>query len=179
MQARFYEPGGLAASQSQLYIADTNNHAIRIADLTTHLVKTLDIVLPSAEPVNQPPVFASRLERLPEQHVHLGEASIYLHLKLPEGHQLTSGQASQLTWTMMDAVTGQLQNQGSINFTNLEPNFTLTVPAGRSKVAINLTIYYCDETEGLCLMARCTLELSLYADPITQEHTITISLVIS
>ena len=179
MQARFYEPGGLAASQGQLYIADTNNHAIRIADVTTHLVKTLDIALPSAEPVNKPPVFAGRLERLPEQRVQPGEVSVYLHLKLQEGHQLTSGQASQLTWTMVDDVSGQLQNQGSISFTNLEPNFTLAVPAGRSMIAINLTIYYCDESDGLCLMERYTLELPLCADPTTQEHTITIPLAIS
>lgn len=178
-QARFYEPGGLAASQGQLYIADTNNHAIRIADVATHLVKTLDIVLPSAELVNKPPVLAGRLDRLPEQQVHSGEASVYLHLKLPEGHKLTKGQASQLTWKMVDVVSGQQKYQGSINFTDFEPNFTLTVPSGRSKIAINLTIYYCDEIDGLCLMERCSLELPLCADPMTQEHTITVPLAIS
>ncbi|MBV8487567.1 MAG: redoxin domain-containing protein, partial [Planctomycetaceae bacterium] len=40
---RFYQPGGLSASGSSLYVADTNNHKIRVIDLQTHAVKTLDL----------------------------------------------------------------------------------------------------------------------------------------
>lgn len=42
-QARFYEPGGLSVAGNNLYIADTNNHSIRVADLTTGRVTTLKI----------------------------------------------------------------------------------------------------------------------------------------
>lgn len=42
-EAQFYEPGGLSAAGGKLYIADTNNHAIRVADLQTAQVATLDI----------------------------------------------------------------------------------------------------------------------------------------
>jgi streptogramin lyase len=38
---RFSEPSGLSAVGSQLYIADTNNHAIRRVDLNTLIVTTL------------------------------------------------------------------------------------------------------------------------------------------
>ncbi|MCL4867462.1 MAG: redoxin domain-containing protein [Anaerolineae bacterium] len=41
--AQFDEPGGLTAARGRLYIADSNNHAIRTADLQTGQVKTLDI----------------------------------------------------------------------------------------------------------------------------------------
>jgi DNA-binding beta-propeller fold protein YncE len=41
--ARFSEPSGLAAAGGRLYIADTNNHAVRIADLTTGVVTTLEL----------------------------------------------------------------------------------------------------------------------------------------
>ncbi|MCW8132084.1 MAG: redoxin domain-containing protein [Planctomycetota bacterium] len=40
---RFYEPGGLAVLNGKLYIADTNNHAIRVVDLKTKQVSTLEI----------------------------------------------------------------------------------------------------------------------------------------
>lgn len=43
---RFFEPGGLALLNGKLYIADTNNHAIRAVDLKTKQVSTLDIKLP-------------------------------------------------------------------------------------------------------------------------------------
>ncbi len=39
----FYEPGGVAVGGGRLYIADTNNHAIRIVDLATKQTLTLEI----------------------------------------------------------------------------------------------------------------------------------------
>src|SRR2546428_917121 len=39
----FYEPGGLAVAGEKLYVADTNNHAIRVVDLKTKETKTLPI----------------------------------------------------------------------------------------------------------------------------------------
>ncbi|GHO52240.1 thioredoxin-like domain-containing protein [Ktedonobacter robiniae] len=42
-QAQFNEPGGLAITGNTLYIADTNNHAIRLIDMTTRNIATLDI----------------------------------------------------------------------------------------------------------------------------------------
>lgn len=41
--ARFFEPAGLGIAGGALYIADTNNHAIRRADLATGEVETVDI----------------------------------------------------------------------------------------------------------------------------------------
>lgn len=41
--AQFCEPGGLSAANGNLYIADTNNHVIRILDLATNIVSTLEL----------------------------------------------------------------------------------------------------------------------------------------
>ena len=41
--AQFHEPAGLSVARGKLYIADTNNHAIRVADLGTQEVSTLEI----------------------------------------------------------------------------------------------------------------------------------------
>ncbi len=38
-----YEPSDVKIYQDKLYIADTNNHLIRVYDLTTNILKTLDI----------------------------------------------------------------------------------------------------------------------------------------
>ena len=42
-QAEFHEPGGLDVANGTLYIADTNNHAIRVADLGSQQVSTLNL----------------------------------------------------------------------------------------------------------------------------------------
>lgn len=42
-EAQFNEPGGLAAAEGKLYVADTNNNAIRVIDLTMGKVETLEV----------------------------------------------------------------------------------------------------------------------------------------
>ena len=41
--AQFYEPGGLSVAAGRLYVADTNNHAVRVADLESQEVTTLEL----------------------------------------------------------------------------------------------------------------------------------------
>jgi hypothetical protein len=45
-EAQFSEPGGVAAAGGVLYVADTNNHAIRLCDLARGVVETLPISQP-------------------------------------------------------------------------------------------------------------------------------------
>jgi hypothetical protein len=40
---RFNEPGGLAIVGNKLFVADTNNHAIRVVDLKSRVTKTLEL----------------------------------------------------------------------------------------------------------------------------------------
>ena len=42
-QAQFFEPSGISFANGKMYIADTNNHAIRVADIETGEVSTLQI----------------------------------------------------------------------------------------------------------------------------------------
>ena len=41
--ATFYEPGGLTATSNALFVADTNNHAIRRVSLDDGQVRTIDV----------------------------------------------------------------------------------------------------------------------------------------
>jgi sugar lactone lactonase YvrE len=41
--ARFYEPGGICATAGRLFVADTNDHAIRVIDLNAGAVTTLTL----------------------------------------------------------------------------------------------------------------------------------------
>jgi sugar lactone lactonase YvrE len=42
--AELHEPGGLSVANGKLYVADTNNHAIRVVDLESWEVSTLEFV---------------------------------------------------------------------------------------------------------------------------------------
>jgi DNA-binding beta-propeller fold protein YncE len=43
MEAAFNEPAGIAFAGNQLYVADTNNHAVRVVDLEAGEVRTLHL----------------------------------------------------------------------------------------------------------------------------------------
>ena len=43
LEAAFNEPAGLACADRQIYVADTNSHAIRVIDLDTDQVSTLEL----------------------------------------------------------------------------------------------------------------------------------------
>ncbi len=45
-KARFSEPSGLSVGSDRIWVADTNNHVIRILDLTNHSVATLELAGP-------------------------------------------------------------------------------------------------------------------------------------
>jgi sugar lactone lactonase YvrE len=43
LAAQFYEPSGLSLAAGQLFVADTNNHAVRVVDLASGAVRTLPL----------------------------------------------------------------------------------------------------------------------------------------
>lgn len=152
-QAEFFEPEGLAIDGDKLYIADTNNHLIRVADLTHKTVCTL--TLSNLEHL-QSPSFDSRPGlQLDPLTVSAGEVNLTLNIELPEGYKLNP--AAPLT-------VRQRQNGDSTlhTFENTQtPTLTLTVTTDQV-ITIDVTVYYCQaEEERLCLIDDAHLILPL------------------
>jgi thiol-disulfide isomerase/thioredoxin len=88
---RFDEPGGLSLAGNTLYVADTNNHAVRAIDVRTKAVRTLalDGVAPP-NPPKRPPTFPNALAiQAPAVKVRPGqEFGLEVALSLPEGYKL-------------------------------------------------------------------------------------------
>ena len=81
-----YEPAGLSIDEDILYIADTNNQAIRTYDLASGRLKTLEI-----SPVREGlPFFTERMD-LPVVRLAHGQSQIVLSLTLPKNHMFTEG----------------------------------------------------------------------------------------
>src|SRR3989339_613815 len=92
-EPRFYEPGGLSFANNKLYVADTNNHAIRVVDMKTKEVSTLQIKGLKTEvskDMSQSaiPPFA-RLIELPLKTLKAdSEIQLTLNIQLPKGYHL-------------------------------------------------------------------------------------------
>ncbi len=83
--AEFREPAGLAAADGKLFVADTNNHLVRVVDLAGRAVSKLPIA--GLRPPEPPPPSAklpawAAAERLPPTAVRPIEGAIRLHVEL-------------------------------------------------------------------------------------------------
>ncbi|XP_069835856.1 NHL repeat-containing protein 2 [Dendropsophus ebraccatus] len=166
----FNEPGGLCAAEDGrlLYVADTNNHQIKVLDLETKMVSVLPVfsaesadVVDSALPlrINNPKLPKSTPNvRLAPLSVSPGRTLHYsLDLKLPAGAKLTEGAPS--FWFLFTEghdwlLTGQ-KTYGEIGTltkpSQIEVTLPLQFPSADPELRVGVCVYYC--TEGtLCMM---------------------------
>src|SRR5437763_7865299 len=97
-QPSFYEPGGLAVARGRLYVADTNNHAVRVVDIATKQTVTLVIrgLQPPAQSTDANAAEADgdagpnaeALKLAPQQLAASGDAALVVDVALPAGYHL-------------------------------------------------------------------------------------------
>lgn len=88
----FDEPGGLSVAGQELYVADTNNHKIRVVDLATKAVRTLATDSIPAPAVKTPPTFVNAaVVDTPTVKAAPGKAfTLEIPLTLPKGYELNA-----------------------------------------------------------------------------------------
>ncbi len=152
-EAQFDEPTGLSYANGKLYVADTNNHAIRVVDVETGSVSTLELtglsklVHNSASPTV-----------LEEQTVTSGTATIRVNVALPSHHQLNSATSSGVTLRAGETVLPAVLTGGGTEF-------SIDVVEAEM-LRIDAVIYYCSEgRDNVCLYHAETLELPLRVGP--------------
>jgi len=88
----FYEPGGLTVAGDKLFVADTNNHAIRMVDLRTKATQTLKIrgLLPPEKKEETSGEFAPNQDQINTdlQKIRTGDGQLLVSLQLPSGFHL-------------------------------------------------------------------------------------------
>jgi DNA-binding beta-propeller fold protein YncE/peroxiredoxin len=158
--AAFDEPSGLSIAFGKLYIADTNNHAIRVADLKTRRVETLQIKgLEKLRPRARAAAFAGEVIELPAQEIEPGDGTLDLQLELPKGYKLNALAPSSLKV----ASEGKSVSLGG-NSTFRNPQFPLSAPIktveGDGTIKVDFVIYYCEsEKESLCYFKEARINI--------------------
>jgi thiol-disulfide isomerase/thioredoxin len=160
---QFYEPGGLSIAGSELYVADTNNHKIRVVDLKTRAVRTLalaGITAPKQAP--RPPSFpnativdVSSAEAAPGDSVKL-EVS----LSLARGLKLNE-EGSMLYLVEAAGKSGLLSEKVRPDGERIKPasSFTIDVPLARAAadgtsidLRVSVLSLVCRETSSVCFI---------------------------
>jgi DNA-binding beta-propeller fold protein YncE len=151
--AAFDEPGGLSIAGMKAYIADTNNHLVRVLSLASGEVTTLTLsnlgVLGDGDGV------AIKVE-IPAQTVAPGATNLRVRIVSPDGYHLNSQGPSRLSLTSSNAGVLEL-GEDEITWQSDEANIELPIPVigaeGTATVNGSASVYYCREgEEALCFV---------------------------
>jgi thiol-disulfide isomerase/thioredoxin len=162
--AAFDEPGGLAYADGKLYVADTNNQAIRVIDLAAKTVSTVQFPNPEALQIGDEITVVGGSQgvevTLPEQTVAAGTGEILLNVALPEGYKLNPNIPFIAEWSS-DAEAVQIAEADrlqSIPAPDMPLHVPVTLSAGQASLTGDLTIYYCEAVnESLCFIDQVTV----------------------
>jgi thiol-disulfide isomerase/thioredoxin len=156
----FYEPGGLSVAGDKLYVADTNNHAIRVLDLKTKETKTLQIkgLLPPA--TNQSAATAEVAPNAEEikvapQKLRAGDAAVVIDVNLPAGHHLNPTAPQRYSVTIES--NGESMKNAPIDVSKTAKGLSLPIRipigigAGSATARASFTFVYCrEDNTGVC-----------------------------
>ncbi|HKC62679.1 MAG TPA: thioredoxin-like domain-containing protein [Pyrinomonadaceae bacterium] len=164
--AAFYEPGGLSVANGKLYVADTNNHAIRVVDLKTKETTTLNIkgLQPpdtSSSATSKTDV-APNLEEIklaPQKLSAQSSAALLIDVSLPEGYHLNSSAPQRYKISVESGPEHiALDNESKTSAVRVAKDLQLPLriplhvgDAGSSALRIQLTLFYCrEDNTGTC-----------------------------
>jgi DNA-binding beta-propeller fold protein YncE len=160
----FYEPGGLDFAGGKLYVADTNNHAIRIIDIETMQVSTL--VLKGIErfsPAAGDENFAGTVVESDPVEIQAGAGSIVLNIQLPDGYKVNEDAPSSFFWQEEGGVV-EFPEDANISIAGAELPYRIEVDfrAGSGTLISDVNLIYCEaEKESLCLIEQLRFEVPI------------------
>jgi DNA-binding beta-propeller fold protein YncE len=168
--ASFYEPGGLALAHDKLYVADTNNHAIRVVDLKTKQTSTLRIngLTPPAKNVQalETAVGPNAEEiKAPAQRLRSGaNASLQIDVELPAGYHLNP-LAPQRYKISVEGSKSLTIDDKSASRAAKDLKLPLRIPlnitaVGSATVRAQITLFYCrEDNTGTCRIRTLVWQL--------------------
>ncbi|HEX8183924.1 MAG TPA: hypothetical protein VF747_04215, partial [Blastocatellia bacterium] len=166
-RATFDEPGGVSVAFGKLYVADTNNHAIRVVDLKTKRVETLQLKgLEKLRPQARSKEFMGDVVELPAQSIEPGDATLTLQLDLPRGYKLNAQAPSALSLASPQKQVVSFASGAEQTFRN--PHFPINVPIkvaeGEATIKADFLIYYCESAkESLCYFKEARMSIPVKA----------------
>lgn len=178
--ATFYEPAGISLANEKLYVADTNNHAIRVIDLKTKTVSTLKIEGLTPPKAEESEIVEPNLNiiKVPLQTISTkSENSLIVNLKFPQGYHLNQNAPNRYEITTQKSGIIKIANDKQ-KFANVPLNISFTtLKKGETVLRAKFNVYYCREDDtGVCLIKTLQWEIPIkITDKKTGENKIELS----
>ncbi|XP_006162826.1 NHL repeat-containing protein 2 isoform X1 [Tupaia chinensis] len=195
-ESTFNEPGGLCIAENGrlLYVADTNNHQIKVMDLETKVISVLPIFRLENAVVDGPHLVEKQktLPKLPKSAPSIPLAPVAarpgqtlqfkLRLDLPSGTKLTEGVPS--CWFITAEgnewlLQGQIPS-GDIENISSQPTISLQIPGNclslEAVISISVFLYYCSADSSACMMKAALFSQPLQITDTQHNHIAPIEL---
>jgi DNA-binding beta-propeller fold protein YncE len=185
--ASFYEPAGLTVANGTLYVADTNNHAIRVVDLKTKQTKTLNIKglqPPASQPDNSELATGPNAAeiKLPSQTLRLGHGALMVNVDLPPGYHLNAAAPQRYRVSVEEGIKqvgleseshlGVIGHESVVSRSLKNPTLPLRIPmrvfeSGKASLRLQFTVFYCREDNT----GTCRIKTLIWQIPIELVNT--------
>ncbi|HLL75861.1 MAG TPA: thioredoxin-like domain-containing protein [Pyrinomonadaceae bacterium] len=161
----FYEPGGLSYAGGKLYVADTNNHAVRVVDVATGQTSTLRLagLKPPAPAAESSAADAEALPaggketKLAPQRLALGASdALVVEVALPAGYHLNENAPHSVRASVERGGLALEGGKATLARSSKDLRLPLRLPlqaraAGPAELRVRLSVYYCrEDNTGTC-----------------------------
>ncbi len=170
----FYEPGGLSIANGKLYVADTNNHAVRMVDLKAKKTSTLNIrglqpptlnagadsaateSGPNAEEIklaSQPLRAASNVAVVVQVELPAG---YHLNPAAPQRYRISVESGLKQIGLVSPSELGAIGHDRNVSRSLKNLQLPLRIPIstfepGKAELLVQLTLFYCrEDNTGTC-----------------------------
>lgn len=169
-KATFDEPGGISYADGKLYVADTNNHLIRIINMDSRMVSTLKIqgMGEKSEPsqFNQQE-YAGKIHSINTVSLQSLD-TLKFDLQLPHGFKINPLASSAVHIFTSDKSVNIRREIDSTHFS--EP---IQQPVTADTLYAELLVYYCQkDNEGLCYIDNSLFEFGRNSNGVTGSYTL-------
>lgn len=177
--AQFYEPGGVSVADGRLYIADTNNHAIRVADLHTRQVTTLQLTGFTPGRSGTRAEIWPNLEELalPPQAVRPGQTTLNVRIAMPPPYTLTP--ASAVVYQVeVEGASLHVGGRTAVPDRAFPLQIPVVLPPDTTTLRATLSVVYCrDDEKAICLVQSLRWTIPIHvteqgADTLELAHTL-------
>lgn len=159
----FYEPGGLSVANGKLYVADTNNHAVRVVDLKTKQASTLKIngLTPPAknmQALEQADGPNAEQVKIAAQQIRAGTNGVLqIDVQLPAGYHLNPMAPQRYRITVEGNAVAVDEKRASQTSKDLKLPIRVPLTAasnsGSANIRAQVTLFYCrEDNTGTCLI---------------------------
>lgn len=165
LKSQLNEPGGLCVGtdQNKLYIADTNNHSVKVLDFRTAMITELTLDCREQEPEDK---MDEAVEAIPLKVKFDGTIKLHMNLSLPPHIKLTEGAPRRWSLHLPDTSWKADASKGTFD-ANLAASVCVTAPSlglpqSCFKIVFSTKLFIC--VEQVCKVVNPSIRFIVICD---------------